>query len=299
VVNVNWVSNKVGYLGLRVVTGVVRVDEEAPDVLIIDSGFDADVGKRILRLLGEDGLRPWGVFITHSHADHRGGANIIREKAKVKTYVGEAEACFCAEPELFASQLYGAHPPKSLRTKTIMGEGATVIDESVSSQSQLGIKGLELVDLRGHTPGQLGVKIDNYVFSGDACVSKENLEKYGFNVFFSFSHFVEALDRLVQLDVQGYVFSHGGLFSKNQGLTHIESNRAVAQEIYSVVKDGLGAIPLSSCVQEAAKRLMRFKDSLQEYLFLKTAVLSCVAHLEEKGLVRLKVVDSQLIVEHI
>lgn|GEM_PF-6038283 len=299
VTNVNWISDRAGYLSLRVVIGVIRVDQDSSDVLIVDSGFDADTGKRILRLLGEDGLRPWGVFITHSHADHRGGANVIRERARVKTYVGEAEACLCTKPQLFASQLYGSCPPKSLYTKTIMGEEATAVDEPVSTSSQIGIKKLELLDLRGHSLGQMGVKIGDYVFSGDAAVSKDNLAKYGFNVFYSFSDFVKTLDNLAQLPVKGYVFSHGGLFDKNQGVIQIESNKSIAMEICSMVAEGSGVVPLSACVHEAAKRLMKFRDSLQEYLFLKTAVLSCAAHLEERGTIKLKVVNSELVVEHV
>ena len=54
--------------------GVYRDGEAA---WLIDSGSDKDAAKKVLKILGDLGLRLEAAIVTHYHADHTGGAALL------------------------------------------------------------------------------------------------------------------------------------------------------------------------------------------------------------------------------
>ena len=65
-----WMNETVGYDPGPVNLGVVRLDRDR--VLIVDAGLDKGRAGKLVRLLTAEGLRPYGVLLTHHHADHTG-----------------------------------------------------------------------------------------------------------------------------------------------------------------------------------------------------------------------------------
>ena len=49
------------------------------DVILIDSGNDSDMGKKITRILEEHEWQLSYIINTHSHADHTGGNQVLQK----------------------------------------------------------------------------------------------------------------------------------------------------------------------------------------------------------------------------
>ena len=87
---------------------------------LIDSGSDKDAAKKVLKILDDLGLRLEAAIVTHYHADHTGGAALLQQRTGCHLYLAEplAPGDF---PEINTAMLFGAHPPKPLRTKFFPG----------------------------------------------------------------------------------------------------------------------------------------------------------------------------------
>ena len=62
--------------------GIYKIDEK--NVYLIDTGNDKDAGKKILKILNEQGWTCKGVILTHSHADHLHGIDDLREITRIR-----------------------------------------------------------------------------------------------------------------------------------------------------------------------------------------------------------------------
>ena len=103
---------------------------------IVDPGHEAE---RIIGLLSQKGLEPAGILLTHAHFDHIGGIPALQEAfPELPVYVHEQDQVMLGH---HLNQLPPDYPQ---------------IDKpkNVKSLSELnGLKGLEIIETPGHTPG--------------------------------------------------------------------------------------------------------------------------------------------------
>lgn len=66
------VGEKTYYIKNPTNIGIYRINEK--EVYLIDAGNDKDTGKKILKIIEEQGWHVKGILLTHSHADYIGGA---------------------------------------------------------------------------------------------------------------------------------------------------------------------------------------------------------------------------------
>ncbi|MCT1866115.1 MBL fold metallo-hydrolase [Dermabacter sp. p3-SID358] len=114
--------------------------------LLIDAAADAP---RLMRLIreGSPTSRLDSILTTHSHHDHVGALGQVRAATQAKTFAGAEDA-----PEI------------PTPTDTALSHGDTI---------RVGVNYLEIVGLRGHTPGSIAViywgQADGtHVFTGDS-----------------------------------------------------------------------------------------------------------------------------------
>lgn len=93
--------------------GIFRTGDAA---WLIDSGNDKDAAKKVLAILEGMNLRLEAVIVTHYHADHTGGAALLQQRTGCRLMLAEPTAPG-AFPEINTALLYGAHPPKPLKSK--------------------------------------------------------------------------------------------------------------------------------------------------------------------------------------
>lgn len=77
--------------------GIYRQSET--DVYLVDSGNDKDAGRRVRRILEEQGWRLKGILNTHSNADHVGGNHYLQQQYGCKIFARGIEAAFTRSPE--------------------------------------------------------------------------------------------------------------------------------------------------------------------------------------------------------
>ena len=77
------------------------------EVCLIDSGNNKDTGKKIKRILDENGWTLKAIYNTHSNADHIGGNKFLQDRTGCKIYAPGIECDFTNHTVLEPAFLYG------------------------------------------------------------------------------------------------------------------------------------------------------------------------------------------------
>ena len=72
------VGEKTYYIKNATNIGIYKIDDN--NVYLIDTGNDKEAGKKILKIIDENGWNIKGIINTHSNADHIGGNKIIQDR---------------------------------------------------------------------------------------------------------------------------------------------------------------------------------------------------------------------------
>ena len=97
------------------------------------------------------------IFLTHAHFDHIGGIKKLQEKHPCKVYLHEDDKKTLDTTNEFM-QAVGLPQIDIPNVDVWLKDGDKV---------KVGNEVLEVIHLPGHTPGGVGYKIDNMLFSGD------------------------------------------------------------------------------------------------------------------------------------
>ena len=130
-------------------------DEKTHDAVVIDSNLDPEL---IIDVALRRGANVRAILLTHTDIDHIAGLHELREAfGPVPIAVHEAERDIVAQG-------------KPLRRE--FGAIATRLDNVVSLREgetfRAGSLELEVLHTPGHSPGGVTLKIDGYLFTGDA-----------------------------------------------------------------------------------------------------------------------------------
>ena len=97
------------------------------------------------------------IFLTHGHFDHIAGIKKLQDKYDLKVYLHEADKDIVDGVNEFM-EMVGLPPVDEPRIDVLLKDGDKV---------KVGNTELEVIPLPGHTPGGVGYKVDNMLFSGD------------------------------------------------------------------------------------------------------------------------------------
>lgn len=223
------VGEKTYYIKNPTNIGVYKIDNE--NVYIIDSGNDKDAGKKILKIMDEQGWKVKGIISTHSNADHIGGNKVIQERTGCKIYAKNIEKAISEYPILEPAFLYGGYPFKDLKNKFLMAKESSVmnIDNNLP-------QGLEYFDLKGHFFDMIGVKTsDNIVFLADSLFSEETITKYHLFFIYDVREYLNKLEFLKTLEGTLFIPSHCEATDSINKL--IELNKNKINEVLDVIYD--------------------------------------------------------------
>ena len=227
------VGDKTYYIKNPTNIGVYKISEH--EVFLIDSGNDKDAGRKILKIMDEQGWTVKGIITTHSNADHIGGNKIIQDRTGCKIYATAIEKSFSENPVLEPSFLYGGYPFKDLRNKFLCAKESNVelIDNNLPD-------GLEVINLKGHFFEMIGIKTDdNVYFLGDSLFSEETINKYHLFFIYDVKEFLNSLDVLSNLDGKLFIPSHTEALSDLSNLIEINRNKVIeiSNKIYDICKE--------------------------------------------------------------
>jgi hydroxyacylglutathione hydrolase len=130
-------------------------DEDSHDAVIIDSNLEPDL---IVEVAKSRGANVCAILLTHTDLDHIAGLHELREAfGEVPVAVHDAEREVVAEG-------------KALRRE--FGPIATQVDNVATLAEgepyRAGTLEFEVLHTPGHSPGGVTLKIDGYLFTGDA-----------------------------------------------------------------------------------------------------------------------------------
>ena len=268
------VGEKTYYLKNPTNIGIYKTDDN--NVYIIDSGNDKDAGRKILKIVEEQGWNIKGIITTHSNADHIGGNKIIQDRTNCPIYALGIEKCFSEYPILETSFLYGGFPFKDLRNKFLLAKESEVTNINNNLPN-----GLEYFNLKGHFFDMIGIKTsDNVYFLADSLFSEETITKYHLFFIYDIQEYLNTLDYLYTLEGKLFIPSH--CKATNDISKLIDINRKKIEEVSNKI--------CSLCSKE-----MTFEDILQaifdeynlvmnsnQYVLVGSTIRSYLSYLYDK-----------------
>lgn len=151
---------------------------EGTAALIVDTGLDESHARKLLRDVLEAGLTPTAILNTHSHADHHGGNNfVLRRFPELPVYAPPLEAAIIAHPIMEPLYLYGALPPKELRSKFLLAPSSPAQPLLAGVQTLGGVT-VELLEVPGHAVQMYAVRRGHTLYAADALLGPKSLGKH-------------------------------------------------------------------------------------------------------------------------
>lgn len=199
----NQVGENTFYLQSPAKIGIYRSSPN--EVYLIDSGNDKDAGRRVRKVLDEQGWTLRGILNTHSNADHIGGNAYLQSNTGCKIFAGGIEKAFTEFPVLEPSFLYGGFPCKALCHKFLLAQESKPVGFSDPEFP----KEIEIIPLAGHFFDMVGFRTpDDVVFLADCLSSKPTLEKYGITFIYNVAEYIKTLENVISMKAKMFVPSH-------------------------------------------------------------------------------------------
>lgn len=260
------------YLKNQTNIGIYKINDK--EVYLIDSGNDKDAGKKILKIIEEQGWKIKAIINTHSHADHIGGNSIIQEKTGCKIYAYGIEKNFIANPILEPVYLSGAYPFKTLQeNKFLMAKPSKV--ENIENHLP---EGLEMFPLKGHFGDMIGIKTsDNVYFLADSILSEELVVKHKIFFLYDVAELLKTLDMLKTLKGKMYVPSHAE--ATNDIMPMIQKNK---EKINEVIETLLTICKQPKTFEEILKEIFdqyQIKMNENQYVLIGSTIKCYLAYL--------------------
>ena len=280
------VGEKTYYIKNPTNIGIYKINDN--DVFIIDSGNDKDAGRKILKIVEEQGWSIKGIITTHSNADHIGGNRVIQERTNCPIYAFGIEKCFTDYPILETSFLYGGYPFKDLRNKFLLAKESVVTNINNNLP-----EGLEYFILKGHFFDMIGIKTDDDVyFLADSLFSEETITKYHLFFIYDVSEYLNTLDYLSSLKGKLFIPSHCEETKDISGLIKINRDKImeVADKIYSLC-DGKTFEEILKSIFDEYHLIM----NSNQYVLVGSTVRSYLSYLYDLNRIEFEFVDNRMI----
>ncbi|MEN2666139.1 MBL fold metallo-hydrolase [Listeria aquatica] len=146
----------------HIVTGIAEentyVVHDGKSLLVIDPGSEPG---RIEAMIEKTGATPVAILLTHTHYDHIGALDTIREKYQIPVYVSPKEAEWLGNPEL---NLSISLPNRGLQV--IEAKPADFTFE-LKTYDFNGMR-FKVVETPGHSIGSVSFIFDDFAIVGDA-----------------------------------------------------------------------------------------------------------------------------------
>ena len=281
------VGEKTYYIKNPTNIGIYKIDDK--NVYIIDSGNDKDAGKKILKIIDEQGWNIKGIINTHSNADHIGGNKVIQDRTNCSIYSLGIERSFTEFPILETSFLYGGYPFKDIRNKFLLAK------ESVTLPIENNLpEGLEYFNLKGHFFDMIGIKTsDNVYFLADSLFSEETITKYHLFFIYDIREFLNTLEYLETLKGKFYIPSHCEGTTDILPLIKLNRNKIkeILDKIYNVCKNEITFEEILKYIFDEYNLIMNGN----QYVLVGSTIRSYLSYLADENKLTYEFKDNKML----
>ncbi len=274
------IKSNLGYIENSCNIGYIVIGE---DVILIDSGLEDAVAKKILKLLDGEGYKVKAVINTHSHADHCGGNYYMQNKLGALIYAPEFESAIIENPYLEPIYLSaGATPLKELTGKFLMAKPSKVNYIINKTDTKLNIDSvvLDVVPLLGHAINHIGIGIDNVLFCGDSILNEMLLTKHKIPFNVNIEEQIKTLNFLRESKYEVYIPSHCSAMNKEELIKAVDENLRTLEDINNIIVENLKTYKsLEDIEYHLFKHYEITITNLTQYSLLKTAIVAHVNYL--------------------
>ena len=256
--------------------GLVKLNDT--EVCLIDSGNDRDAGRKVRKILDENGWTLKAIYNTHSNADHIGGNKYLQGQTGCTIYAPGIECDFTRHPVLEPSLLYGGYPCKELRHKFLLAQES---DAEYLTKETLP-EGFELIPLPGHFFDMAGFRTpDDTVYLADCLSSRETLEKYQIGFIYDVAAYLNTLEKVKTLKARIFVPAHAEAAEDITELAqyNIDKVNETADKILGLCKEPLGFEAILQRLFTEYSLSMNF----EQYVLVGSTVRSYLAWLKDTG----------------
>lgn len=257
---------------------------------LIDGGSDKDAAKKALKHIEEQKWTLEKVFCTHSHADHTGGCQTLKERTGCAVYAPKACAAVLSNSYLLPSVLYGGFPSRELRSKFLMAKPC----ECFELTEDVLPEGLTFTHIDGHDFEQVAFKTcDDVWFIADGTVSEQTTEKYKIAFLYDIAEHLKSLEKMKSFEGTLFIPSHDE--PKKDIAELIERNIACIYDVADTIKrlcvDGLS-------IDELLEQIFAefgIKLYMMQYALIGSTTRSYLSWLLEKGEIKCEFLGSKLV----
>ncbi len=256
--------------------GLVKVNDT--DVCLIDSGNDKDAGRRVRRILEENGWRLTAIYNTHSNADHIGGNRYLQQQTGCRIFAPGIECDFTRHPVLEPAFLYGGFPPKELRHKFLMAQESEVEELTPDKLCE----GMTMIPLPGHFFDMTGFRSrDDVVYLADCLSSRETLEKYQITFLYDVEAYLHTLEMVKGMKAALFVPAHAEAVEDIAGLAQLNIDKVheIARQITAFCREPK---TFEKILQELFARY-GLQMNFEQYALVGSTVRSYLAWLKDGG----------------
>jgi glyoxylase-like metal-dependent hydrolase (beta-lactamase superfamily II) len=287
------------YFKAAVNIGYVHLSQKGKGILI-DAGLDPQNMKKVIKKLDEEKLPITHLFITHSHADHYGGAAYIQSKKDVFTLAPYLEEAVLRNPVLASLSFFQAnYPVDELRNKFIEGQ-ALHIDQIVSEGSYE-IDGfyLEFISLPGHSINQLGLKTNDLLYAADSYFGKESLEKHKIPYIIDLDRTLLSLDKVNSLQCRGAIPGHGIYEEDFQTTVNLNKTKhlEILQSMKGILNQYVNGISHEQLIQLMCNEWGIELTNMTTWALYRTAITSYVTKLNKDQEVSFEIENNTLMIK--
>ncbi len=276
------------YIDCPTKIGVYR--QSPTDVYLIDSGNDKDAGRRVLKLLREQGWTLRGILNTHSNADHIGGNRYLQQQTGCPIFAPGVEAAITCHTQLEPVLLWGGYPFKELHHKFLHAQESDARD--ITDPAFPGE--IKPIPLPGHFLDMVGFRTpDDVMFLADCVMNEATLQKYGVTFLYDIGAQLETLNAVEVMSATLFIPSHAQATADAASLACLNRDKIleIADALLRICQTPLIFEDILQQIFTQYKLTM----TAAQYVLVGSTVRSYLAWLKDSGKLAVRYQDNRML----
>ena len=246
---------------------------------LIDSGHDQTDAKRVMAILQDNGWQLQRILLTHCHSDHASGSSFLHQRTGCAIYAEATECAIINNPVLLPSLVYGGYPHRQLRGRFLLAPPSPAMPVETAMLPE----GLSTVDLRGHSPGMIGIRTpDDVLFLGDALSDAANYAKYPLPFLYDLGQHLATLQRLRDIKAALFVPAHSAARTDITELLDM-NQRAIEANIATILRICQQPTSFEDLMNTLSEHFSIRQNAMQ-YALLSSTLRSYLSYLSDNHL---------------